>query len=334
MATAARTYPLAISASDRARRLVAVLAVVSTSGTAGAQVPPRSAAPPPPATDTDKEQARRLVVVGDERFAAGDYRGALEAYRGAELLMPVPTVGLLVARAQVALGQLLSARETLRRVAEQPVGVDAPPAFGAAHDEAVRLEQGIAARIPTLAVRLGGDAAHASVTVDGLGWPPERLGKPRELDPGEYEVAVWVDGVAVAKRRVRLAEGEHQTVELVVPPPAEQESAGVSPWAYVGFAFAGAGVVVGTITGAISLVRAGEVKDACFDDTFCPSAVEGTRDESVVLAHVSTASFAVAGAGAVVGIVALVVGPPDPPVKGARVELRFGAASAAIGGSF
>jgi hypothetical protein len=281
-------------------------------------------------SETDKEQARRLIALGDERFAAGQYQGALDAYRGAELVMAVPTTTLQVARAQMALGQLLEARVSLRRLLSQPVAADEPRAFTAARREATRLSAELARRTPSLAVELRhlSPQARAWLTVNGVSWTRKRLATPQKMNPGDYQIVVWVDGAAMLKRSVRLREGDREVVRIDVPPPTEDERTGPSPLVYVGFGIAGAALVVGTVTGALSLVRAAEVKEACFSDDLCPRSVEPLQNESVALAHVSTASFAIAGAGAVMGLVAL-IGQPEPTTgqRGARLVLSPGGAA-------
>ena len=67
-------------------------------------------------TAGDKETARSLMDEGDRKFAAKDFKGALDAYQGAHAIMGVPTTGIEVAKAQEALGLLVEARDTLLAV--------------------------------------------------------------------------------------------------------------------------------------------------------------------------------------------------------------------------
>src|SRR5262245_28279562 len=60
---------------------------------------------------SQRETARDLMKQGDDRFAAGDYAHALEAYRAAHALVAVPTTGLAVAQAQEKLGHLVEAHD-------------------------------------------------------------------------------------------------------------------------------------------------------------------------------------------------------------------------------
>jgi hypothetical protein len=137
-------------------------------------------------------------------------------------------------------------------------------------------------------------------------WTAERIGAPQAVDPGEYEIVARIDGRAAATATARMREGAREIVRLVVPSSSADPAEGEAPvLAYVGFTVAGTGVVVGTVTGVLSLVRAGEVEDACFSEEVCPRSVEPLRDESVALAHVATTSFVLAGAGVVLGVIGL-----------------------------
>lgn len=272
-------------------------------------------------SDTDKEQARRLMALGDERFAKGDYQGALDAYRGAELVVAVPTTTLQVARALVALHKLVEARAALKRILLESAPPDEPPAFASARGQAKRLDADLQRRAPTLAVELKGvpRGARAWVSVNGVTWP-ERI-RAKTMNPGSYRIEVAVDGKRVHERSVRLDEGDREVLHLEIPSaPADKHDTSISPLVYVGFGVAGAGVIVGTVTGVLSLVRAGEVKDACFSDDVCPQSVQPIQQESLTLAHVSTASFATAGAGAIVGLIAL-FGSFGAPSSGTRIAI-------------
>ena len=281
---------------------------------------------------TDKAQARQLVALGDTKFAAGDFQAAFAAYHGADVIMGVPTTGLQVARAELALNRLVEARKTLGRVMAHPPRKGEPSVFAAAREQAGEMALSVDSRIPTLSVEVEGVPAGAtpSVTVDGTRWTAEQLNKPQALNPGTHEIAVWAPGRPRVVQSLTLAEGKHETVHLVLQAATTQFA--LSPPVYAGIGVAGAGIIVGTITGALSLSKASEVTDQCFDGRICPRSVEETRDESIVLAHVSTASFAVACAGAVLGIIGLVLGgdevndahlAPGWTVNGGGFQLQF-----------
>jgi hypothetical protein len=73
------------------------------------------------------------------------------------------------------------------------------------------------------------------------------------------------------------------------------------------------GLLVGAITGGVSLSTAGSVKDTCTDDGVCPESSEADADRALTLAHVSTVSFAVGGAALLVGIITAALAASDSP---------------------
>lgn len=291
----------------------------------------------PPASEADKHTARELVAKGDEQYAEGDYEAALEAYRGAHLIMGVPTTGWEVARAQVALGQLLEAQETLEGVLAYPKRDDEPDAFTKARVKAEELLADLATRTPTLQVRVAGaeEADGATVSVDGVAWS-EIDGAARPLNPGVHSVTASAPGFEDASREVELKERDRITVDLILR--RQQTDQGLDPWpfVYTGAAVAGAGVIVGAITGGLSLARASDFKDSCPSKQNCPMSTKPVQEESITLAHVSTASLAVAGVGAAVGAVflALALTGDGPDEGGATAAAVLGPGWMGLQGRF
>ena len=87
-------------------------------------------------TAAEKVTARGMMDEGHARRDAGDHKAALAQFQGADAIMHVPTTGLEVAREQVALGQLVEARDTLQRVIRTPATGDEPEAFRTARTDA------------------------------------------------------------------------------------------------------------------------------------------------------------------------------------------------------
>jgi hypothetical protein len=199
----------------------------------------------------------------------------------------------------------------------------------------------VAALVPTLSIVVRGEGVaeplEATVYVDEL----ERGARgPIELDPGLHRVRVVV-GDRVEAREVELAPGDR--VELVValalppapivatpvpaPAPPPSPAMGTAPaaldgpaWpvAYAAFAVGGAALVVGVVTGAVTLARAGELEDVCASAEGCPQA---DIDDARVVAHVATGSFVVAGVGVVVGVIAAVIAAMGEGESGATSHL-------------
>jgi F0F1-type ATP synthase membrane subunit c/vacuolar-type H+-ATPase subunit K len=80
------------------------------------------------------------------------------------------------------------------------------------------------------------------------------------------------------------------------------------PMAYAGFAVTGVGLIVGAVTGGMSLTDAKKAKMSCDEETgACNELAREPLARSRTLAHVSTTGFVIAGVGAAVGVIGLVL---------------------------
>jgi hypothetical protein len=142
-------------------------------------------------------------------------------------------------------------------------------------------------------------------------------------------VAATAPGFDRVEQPLSIAEGERREVVLTLtastappsppPPPSER---GLSTWAWVGGGIAAAGLVVGSITGGLSLAAAAAAKEGCKGNV-CPKANEPDADRSLALAHTSTASFVLAAAGGGLLVYGLVFDRPEPVQKrAARLRTR------------
>jgi hypothetical protein len=338
---------------------------LSAGGAASAEPP--AAPPAPPAASQgpsaeQKETARALMDVGDKKFDAGDYRAALEAYQGADAIMQLPPTGLAVGKARARLGLLVEAVDVLQRTMRHPKQPNEAEAVAQARDAAARLDADLARRIPTLQIVVKGPAEDTpvDVRVDGAALEARVRALPRRLNPGEHVVVVTAPGYFEATEKVTLVEGERRTVEIAlragappppiptpppdapraVPPPPPPEEPTVSPVAWVGFGIGGAGLVVGAVTGALSLSKQGSLEDEC-PGNVCPESKRGEHDEIVALANVSNVAFGIGAVGVGVGIVSLVLSlsdgdEQDAPrsASGTRVEPLVGVGSVGLRGAF
>jgi len=302
---------------SRALRLVLVAVAVTAAA-------PALAAP----TAAQRETARRLMDEGKERMRAGDKERAVQAYQKAHDLMHVPTTGIALAKAQLAIGHYVEARDVALEVVRMPRETGEPPVFEQSRKAARELEASVKPRIPTVKIVVKGGKATA-VTVDEVEVAPLLLGEPVALNPGKHLiVARNADGVA-KRADVDLAERDAKLVELELPaakpavvtapvpaPPSEsatssrparmERSTAGDALVYGGFGLATAGLLVGGVTGAMALGKAGEVKPYC-ENGICDPAAESDLAGARSLATISTIGFAVAGAGVALGIVGLVL---------------------------
>lgn len=285
-------------------------------------------------TAEDKESARNLFRMGDEKYQAGDYDGALTSFKAADAIMRLPTTGLEVGRTLMKLNRLIEAREKLRSVAQLEPEDGEEDVQEAARDEARSLFKKLGDDIPSLQVRLlvpgDDDVEDFSVTVDGERLPSEAALLPRRVDPGKHRVVVEAEGYTTEERTVTLnisqafvlevelvreARGDGESPPDPAPrrPEAEtspEESAsdgsGLMALSAVMFGVGGASLVVGACTGVFTLVEASELEESC-PDKRCLSDEEDQLDKTVTLSHISTATLVAGGALVAVGLVALVV---------------------------
>jgi hypothetical protein len=195
-----------------------------------------------------KDQARKDAEDGIALFDKGDFRGAAERFLRAYSLVPAPTVGLRLARAQVKLGKLIDAVRTYEQVARAEIKKDDPPVFQKAiKDAAAELAQ-ISTRIPTLTVKL--DPGVSQPTIDGRALAAGEVGAPLQIDPGSHVVA----GAGAAPQTVTLAEGESRTALLRAGAASSRPGAPIDWRVPAGIAGVSAGAAL-AITGAVSIAQ-------------------------------------------------------------------------------
>ena len=310
-------------ASRRVRLTMTATAVATMLAASGASAQVSAA---------DRETARSMMQEGRDLRDKGDLKGALQRFKTADDIMHVPTTSLEVARAQVALGQLIEALDTIAAIRKTPPQPDDPAPFKDARTKADELDAQVEGKVPSLAITVTGAAEGETpaISVDGVSLPAAVSGVPRKVDPGHHVVtARAVSGQA--KEEVDVTEGEKKDVQLVLVagggegapgennPPAEPgppHSVVHSPSALTwgGIVVGGVGLAVGGVTGLMTLSKASTVKADCTPNMMCTKASDvSALNSGNSLATVSTIGFAVAGAGAVVAIVSLIVGhrPPE-----------------------
>jgi hypothetical protein len=318
--------------TSRALFLVVLLMGVAHGGVASAQ----------PST-SEKESARNLMDEGDRRRNAGDLRGALKAYSDADGIMGVPTTTIEVARTEAALGQLLEAREAITRLLRFPSKPNEPAVFGSARRAAEALATEIAARLPTIQVSATADPGqHADVDIDG---EPIAASAPRKVNPGSHVIAVRV-GTAQHSETVTLVERETKMMLVDMrttrKQPVAETRAIASPrhsslavgLLYGGYGVGAAGLLVGSITGILSISKTNSLKDRCPSNA-CPVGSQSDIDTAQSLGNVSTVGFVIAGIGAAVGTVGLVMVLGEKKQEDrAALKAYVGPGSAGFAGAF
>jgi hypothetical protein len=260
--------------------------------------------------------------------------------------MGVPTTAVALGKAQIEAKKLVEARDTLLSVARIPEAQREPRQFVQAREEAKQLAREIEPRIPQLQIELRGadKDADVGIRVDDIELKPAALSAPLSLNPGSHSVVATV-GDREKRTEVTLIEGQKESLVLdlsglgaerpPVVPPTEPESLAdstTSPLVYIGFGVAGAGVLVGSITGIMALSKKSSVDDDCVDDR-CPPSTHDDIDSGRTLGDVSTIAFIVGGAGAAVGVYGLFSG-GAPEAEKAGAQPFVGLGSAGVRGRF
>jgi len=172
-------------------------------------------------------------------------------------------------------------------------------------------------------------------------------------------VTVRAAGYREASETLRLAERDRKVLPIALerdpnarvepetdsdgrqPQPTADDAGGLSPLVWVGFGVGAAGLVAGTITGAVALSKTAKLRDTC-GSTICGPQHEDDVQRAEAIAHGSTVSFALGGAGVALGLVALLwlsggddeSGPAGAPQGAASVSPWIGVGSAGLAGRF
>jgi hypothetical protein len=347
-----------IPPSRRPRTAASELAVCALV-VAGLALPTPSAEAKDPSeiTARDKETARNLLDQGDKLFEADDVAGALQKYRAADEIMGVPTTAVEVGRALETLGRLVEARDAYLRVMRYPKRDDEGAAFARARARADERARDLAPRIPKLTLVLeGAEGVTPVVAIDGVAVSPALLGQPMSVDPGERRIEIAAPGRIPLEKTLTLGEGDAERVVLTLaidpnaktpppspvpaptlpplPQPPHEKGGSVPVFATIGFTLGAAGLVVGGVTGGLSLAKTADLDEACGGDTVCPLGTQAAIDEAELLANVSNVGFAVAGVGLIFGIVALFTLDADDGNETAAVTPLVGPGSLGLRGRF
>jgi hypothetical protein len=293
-------------------RVLAALALISASGRAEP-------------TAAEKETARALMAEGRDLREHRDLKAALKSFQSADSIMRVPTTALEVARTQVALGQLVEARETLHRLASIPETPSDPIPFRDARSEAEKLDGELGRRIGGVRfdIRRPPDAGELTLSVDGVPIPTV-FDVPFRVNPGHHLVIAKV-GVTDIMREVDVGEVDITTVvldftrvkESVIRTASGAETSSdasspgrTHPLVYVGFGVGAVGLTVGAITGALALANKKSAEQGCVAGQ-CPPETWSDVDRMNTYASISTVSFVFAGLGVACGVTTLVLTRPS-----------------------
>jgi len=305
--------------------------------------------------------ARTLGIEGVQLADAGKCPEAIEKLQRAESLHHAPTILGRLGECQVNVGEVVAGTENLNMVVREVLPANAPKVFHDAQDRAQKVLTAATPKIAHLVIRITPSEVNASVAVAGKPVPAALIGAERPTDPGTHLVTATAEGYQPASATVTLPEGGHQDITLllekdpnavaalppvkVAPPPITGDDSHVPPPsakksntpAFVALGIGGAGLVVGSIAGALAFSKASD----------CPNKVCPTQsdlDRAKSMATVSTIGFGVGIAGVAVGTVLLLTGNSSSenaatqakrlPAPKLAVHPWFGVSSVGLMGSF
>lgn len=249
------------------------------------------------------DDADRLFSEGRAAFNEQRYADGLRAFEQAWKIRKSYDIAGALAQTEMQLGKHRDAAEHLAFVLRT---------FPATGDDGLRktLEAAFAdVKKHVAAVRVVASVNGAEVRVDGVPVGHAPLADDIFVMPGTHMIEARLERHLTASKKLDAKEGTAERVELALVPESETTAAPSRLPAYVAFGAGGAGLLTGIITGAVSLAKYGDVKDACNAELVCPATLRGEADTGKALGHVSTAGFVLAGVGAAVGVTLLLVTP-------------------------
>jgi hypothetical protein len=269
-------------------------------------------------TAADRATARSLAGEGYWALHDKRYADAADRFSRADSLVHAPTLTLDWARSLVGLGQFVEAQERYELIVREGIDPKAPPSWQRAFTDAKAELAALRPRLAWVTITVtGGNDAH--VTIDGVAVPAAAIGVRRAINPGAHEFAV-AKGYIGSGQALGLTEGEEGAVKLDLqldpnqqqaepehvaptpaasaPPPAPRNR---TP-AYVAFGVAGAGLVVGGVTGALWLGKRSTLEKNCLDPEHCSADDADTVNAYHTLGIIAPTAFVIGAAGLATGI--------------------------------
>ena len=310
----------------------ALLAIAVSTGTSAIAAP----------TPSDIATARKLVAEGRKLRSEKDYVHAIEKLRAAYQLYPTAVTGDELALAYRGAGRFIEARETAIAVGRMPIEADEGNASKAARADCTTMVTELAKKIGQVVLTIQGAApgAQLTVTLDGSVVPMAAIAEAHMVDPGMHVAIVSMASASDQRVEFEVAEGENKKVLiqaplLIVTPPSVTTAttttsatpapsslpSSVEPppstttkdapttrtgsgWlTYVGFGVAGAGVLVGSITGVQAIGTANRLSGKCDGSHICNPSEQSDVNKLNTVSTISTISFVVAGVGLFAAII-------------------------------
>ena len=167
----------------------------------------------------DKATARQLATQGIQFYQQGKHAEALDLLQRAEQLYDAPVHLIYIARTQAALGKLVEASETYRRLVRTDLPAGAPQAFKDAVSDAQKELQQLEPKVPSLRIDVSpADIKGLQLKIDGEILSSVVIGINRPTNPGKHTVEAAAANYDTATASVELSASGKQTVTLQMRP--------------------------------------------------------------------------------------------------------------------
>ena len=315
-------------------------------------------------TEATRAAARQLATEGVAKFEEGEFVSASDKLGRAFEIIRAPSLGLWSARALVRCGRLVEAAERYLEVTRLDPKTGDEAVQRQAQSDAIHEYDALQSRIPRLTLALSNSAPDQDlrVTLDGVLLPATLLRAQVPVDPGPHVVEA-TQGALRAKQALTVAEGARVNVSLqlaytpeaepseklglggpaaavanaskptalpVHPASAQRQHVPTAIW--LTLAGAGAGIVVGTVTGVMAMNERAPVAPKCPGDV-CDPKYTREVERLNTLRYVSTGAFAVGGVALGAAGAWWLFAPPERPAQ-AYVRPRIGLGHVRLEGAF
>lgn len=292
-------------------------------------------------TQSDKDKARALIILGRKYLEAGEPERALPLFKEAHGIMHVPTTAFDMMRAYGDLNKLVEARAMGEEVEKMPVDPNENEAYREAREQVKAAMEALDTRIPLLKLSISGaPISTVRVKIEDNSVPPEEIDKPIRINPGEQRIEVSAPNCGTFKAVQKAESGvdRHYEVEVnlschaapappppPLPSPVRTESSKLDKrWVAAGFATSGAFLAAGTVL----TVLAKNANDAAIDAAMghncayhCEEIYDQQYTRSTALAAWSIPAFVVGGGLTVATVVYLVRGRSVTEKPGSKANI-------------
>lgn len=244
-------------------------------------------------------RARAAFQQAIELEQAGNWAAAVQRFREVGQVRMTPQVRFHIALCEEKLGRLVAALGGYELALADADAVG-PDFRSEVQSNVNRLRE----RIPKLVLKRGEGADAALIELNGVSVGESSIGVDVPQDPGPHAVTAKAPGYKPFESTVTLAEGERQTVEIVMeplppaPPPDQPATPPPKKINIVPYAVGGAGAATLLASGVFFVLRQSTLsglEDACKNDV-CPTSERGAYDRLKTYHYASIVTFGVGAA--------------------------------------